>query len=286
MIIQILLLLIFLFLAFSAFVGYKMVTPPREVKGWTPKDAGMDYMDVEIETGDGIKLRGWWIDKGSNKTVIPLHGYTSSRWGFYIVPVIEALAREGYNVLAFDFRAHGESEGKHTTIGDKEFMDVLSAIDWIKMHHPERAEKIGLIGYSMGAILTIRGLAEEERVNAGIADSPPIYIDKTGARGLRYFANLPEWIYTFVKPFTKLFSKGREINPIEYADRIKKPLLLIAGERDPLVKVDEVQEFYEKNRMINPNIELWITEGAHVRTIAIKPEEYKKKVLEFFGRYL
>ncbi len=70
-----------------------------------------------------------------------------------------------------------------------------------------------------------------------MADSPPIYLDRTGARGgLRYFASLPEGgLYNFVKPFTKLFSGGaKELNMVEYADRVRKPpLLLIAGEKDP-----------------------------------------------------
>lgn len=100
-------------------------------------------------------------------------------------------------------------------------------------------------------MVTIRSLAEIEDVCCGVADSPPMYLDKTGARGLKYFANLPEWLYVFVKPFTKLFSGGKEIHPIEYADRVKKPLLIIAGEKDPLVKVEEVREFYERNRKIN-----------------------------------
>lgn len=110
-------------------------------------------------------------------------------------------------------------------------------------------------------------------------------LDKTGARGLKYFANLPEWLYVFVKPFTKLFSGGKEIHPIEYADRVRKPLLIIAGEKDPLVKVEEVREFYERNRKINPDIELWVTDAPpHVRTLKFHPEEWKARVREFFNR--
>ena len=282
----VLIFILLLFLGFVAFVGYKMVKPPRFVGDWTPKDLGYDYEEITIETRDGLKLSGWWIPNGEG-TVIPLHGYTRSRWDeVYMKQTIEFLLKEGYSVLVFDFRAHGRSDGKYTTVGEKELIDVLSAVDWLKKNHPEKAGKIGLVGFSMGAVVTIMALAEDDRITCGVADSPPIYLDKTGARGLKYFANLPEWLYTFVKPFTKLFSGAKELNMLEYADKVRKPLLLIAGEKDPLVKPNEVREFYERNKQINPNVELWITDAPHVRTLKFRPEEWKEKVREFLEKWL
>nr|WP_210411162.1 alpha/beta fold hydrolase [Thermococcus aciditolerans] len=285
MMVWLVLFLLLLFLAFSAFVGYKMVKPPRLIGDWTPKELGFDYEDVTIETEDGIKLSGWWIPNGSDKTVVPLHGYTASRWNdLYIKPTIEFLLGEGYNVLAFDFRAHGKSEGKYTTVGDREIADVRAAVRWLREKHPESSNRIGLIGFSMGAMLTIRSLAEIPEVCCGVADSPPMDLDKTGARGLKYFAKLPEWLHIFVRPFTKLFSGGREVHPIEYADDVRKPLLLIAGEKDPLVTVEEIREFYERNRAVNAGVELWVTDAPHVRTLKFHPEEWKARVGEFLRR--
>ena len=287
MILAIITLLIVALLAFTAFVGYKMVKPPRFVGDWTPRDLGYEYEDVTIETRDGLKLSGWWIPNEGDSTVIPLHGYTRSRWDdVYMKQTTEFLLKESYNVLVFDFRAHGKSEGKYTTVGERELIDLQSAIDWLENHHPEKAKRIGLVGFSMGAVVTIRALAEDERVTCGVADSPPIHLDKTGARGLKYFANLPEWLYNFVKPFTKLFSGAKELNMLEYADKVRKPLLIIAGENDPLVKVDEVRAFYERNRQVNQDVELWVTDAPHVRTLKLHPEEWKERVGKFFERFL
>ncbi|WP_297468261.1 alpha/beta fold hydrolase [Thermococcus sp.] len=287
MLAEILIFLLLLFIAFSAFVAYKMVKPPRFIGDWTPRDFGYEYEDVTIETRDGLRLSAWWIPNEKDSTVIPLHGYTRSRWDeVYMKQTTEFLLREGYSVLVFDFRAHGKSEGNYTTVGERELIDVVSAVDWLEKNHPEKAKKIGLVGFSMGAVVTIRALAEDERVTCGVADSPPIYLDKTGARGLKYFANLPEWLYAFVKPFTKLFSGAKELNMLDYAEKIRKPLLLIAGEKDPLVKVDEVKEFYERNRKVNPNVELWVTDSPHVRTLKFHPEEWKAKVSAFLRRHL
>ncbi|WP_010477587.1 alpha/beta hydrolase [Thermococcus zilligii] len=287
MILEAALLVILLFFAFSAFVGYKMAKPPRLIGEWTPKDLGFDYEDITFETEDGLKLSGWWVPGGSDKTVIPLHGYTASRWyELYMRPAVEFLLKENYNVLVFDFRAHGKSGGKYTTIGDKEIADVRAAVRWLKENHPEEARKIALLGFSMGGMLTIRSLVEVEEVCCGIADSPPVRLDKTGARGLKYFAGLPEWLHVFVKPFTKLFSGGKEVYTLSYADKVRKPLLLIAGEKDPLVAVEEVREFYERNRAVNPYVELWVTDAPHVRTLKLHPEEWKKRVGEFLRKYL
>jgi len=283
---EVLIFLFLLFILFAVFIAYKMAKPPRFVGDWTPKDLGSGYEEATFETSDGLRLDGWWIPNGSDKTVIPLHGYTRSRWDdVYMKQTTEFLLREGYNVLTFDFRAHGRSEGKYTTVGRDEVKDVEAAVRWLEKNHPEAAGSIALIGFSMGAIVTIRSLAELEGVCCGVADSPPMYLDRTGARSLKYFANLPEWLYPFVKPFGRLFS-GRTEDTINLAERVKKPLLLIAGEKDPLVGVGEVREFYEHNRKVNPDVELWVTDASHVRTLEFHPEEWKARVGDFLKRHL
>jgi pimeloyl-ACP methyl ester carboxylesterase len=263
---------------FFAFVAYKMTTPPREKGEWTPETYGMKYENFTVKTDDGIELRGWYVNKNSKFTVFLLHGYTVSRWTFYIEKMVEFLKDEPYNIVVFDFRAHGESGGKHTTVGDAEIKDLRAVLD--KFH----TEKNCLVGYSMGADIAIRAL-EFDDVCCAVADSPPIYMDSTGRRGLKYFANLPEWIYDSAYPFFKMFAKSKGIDIMDYADRIKKPLLIIAGSLDPLVKVDEVMEFYEKNRKINENVELWVTSGKHVRSVKVDPDKYRERVLEFIRKH-
>ncbi len=277
MLIIIILLIIFVFLLFCAFVGYKLITPERLIKEWTPKDLGFDYEDVEFLTEDKIKLNGWYIPR-SDKCVILLHGYSVSRWDeVYMKKMIRILAENNFSVFTFDFRAHGTSGGKHTTFGDREFMDLRSAVDWVKEKHRE----IYIIGYSMGGFLALKSVAEglAEKV---IADSPFIEIDKTGARGLKYFINLPAFLYPFVKIFVILFSgiKYKNTVPEKFKNDLSSPVFIIIGRNDPLVKVEEVKKFAEGKE----NIEIWITEGKHVRSILVNGEEYRDRVLEFLKK--
>ncbi len=277
-IIGILVSIAIIFLIFVAYIAYRMAKPPREVGEWTPKDYGMNYENFEVENEEGLKLKGWYVNKNSEKTVFLLHGYTVSRWTFYIEKMVKFLAEKNYNLVVFDFRAHGESEGKYTTVGDREINDLKAVVEKFATN------KNCVVGYSMGGIIAIRSLTLPE-ISCAIADSPPIYMDRTGKRGLKYFANLPEWLYWFAKPFFTMLTKSRGIEVMKYADVIKKPLLIIAGKNDPLVNVDEVQEFYYKNKKINENVDLWVTEGAHVRTVKVDEEGYKNRVLEFIEKY-
>ncbi len=272
------------FLLFVLYVSYRLVRPPRYVGGWTPSDLGLEYEDISLTTEDGIRLEGWWIDRGSESTVVLLHGYTVSRWAFYVRRMMEYLSGEGYNILTFDFRAHGRSEGRYTTFGNREILDLKAALDWLRSE-AGRGGKVALVGYSMGGVVTVRALAEG-LADVGVADSPPIHADRSAARGLKYFANLPSSLYPLIKAFAKALVGAENVDAIRYAKDVRRPLLIVVGSRDPLVRVEEAEEFVALNREVNPHVELWVGEGAHVRVIEAEPEEYRERVLGFLKDHL
>ncbi len=285
---------IILFLVGLARVAsYKMLSPPRLKKDWTPKDLGHDYENVEVVTSDGYTLRGWFIDKGSDTTIVAIHGYTASKYEEdYMKPVIDMLARNGYNVVAFDFRAHGDSDGEMTTLGLKEVEDYMRIIDWLKSEKPDKAGKIGVIGYSMGGAVTIMLSAKDKRINAAVADSPYIDIRESGRRWIMRLKGIMRslllLVYLLIVRFTA--SKARinidDLIMYKYADNIKIPFMIIAGRNDDLVALSEIKKFYNKLRRNNPKTILWVTDSGHVRTIKDHPHEYEEKVIGFFKEYL
>ncbi len=282
---------ILVLLAFMA--AKKLLSPPRKRGVWTPQDLGLRYQDVEVVADDGVKLRGWFIDVGSEKTVIAIHGYTSSRWDeTYMKPVIRILARNGFNVLAFDFRAHGESEGKYTTLGVRELIDYRGIISWLKSNYPDKAKKVGVIGYSMGGAVAIMLAATEDRVDAVVADSPYMDIIASGKRWIKRMGQPMRSLLLAVYPFIVSFASRiagidtDELRIINYADRVKKPLLIIAGRRDDLVSINEINSFFQRAKTSGKPVEIWITDSPHVRTIVDEPEEYEKRIVSFFQRWL
>ena len=63
--------------------------------------------------------------------------------------------RGGYNALAFDFRAAGQSGGHFTTFGDLERRDVLAAVRWLHQFHPRQSRRIVGVGVGTGAAALI-----------------------------------------------------------------------------------------------------------------------------------
>ncbi len=280
-----------LLVVISYVASSKMLRPARKVGSWSPRDLGFEYEKVEVRTQDGVILRGWLVKGKSDKTVLAIHGYTSSKWDEgYMKQILEILARNNFNVAVFDMRAHGESTGEYTTLGFRESEDVMRIIDWLE----ERglASKLGLIGYSMGGAITLMVSSMDPRVKAAVADSPYIDIRSSGRRwvarvkgvmGLLLRASYPLIVW--------LTARRARIDPEKlvmygFADKIRIPLLIVAGEGDDLVPLEEIKAFYERVRKVNEKAELWVTPSRHVSTIIDSPKEYESRVVEFFNRWL
>ncbi|MFO7791529.1 MAG: alpha/beta fold hydrolase [Candidatus Saliniplasma sp.] len=281
------LLLLLIFLTFIVFISHKMTRPERSVGDWDPGDLDIEYEEVSFITEDGVNIKGWWMDKDSHKTLICLHGYTASRWyDVYMKPLLDILKDEPYNLIFIDLRAHGVSGGDRCTFSDKEYLDLEASMDWLEKNHPKGCEKIGVVGYSMGAMVAIKGLASDERIDCSVADSPPMNPDSTFSRSLKYFTGLPPFLYHFIKPVSRLLYGIKHPDMYDFSDRIDKPLLLIGGKNDPIIEVDEIRSFYEINKQKNDEVTLWITEAEHVRSIRSTPKEYKKRIVSFLKRYM
>src|SRR5262249_30267548 len=87
-----------------------------------------DSEEVEFGTEDGLTIRGWFLPAKSgcpSRTLIICHGLGANRSNF--LPYVQVGDALGANVLIFDFRGHGDSDGHTVTIGYKEKLDVLAA---------------------------------------------------------------------------------------------------------------------------------------------------------------
>ena len=120
----------------------------RERGPKTPEAVGLQVMNAEFVSSDGIPLRGWW-NPGDNSmpVIILVHGLNRSR-----LELLERAAesnRRGYGVLLFDLRNHGESGKAYTTIGIFESRDVCAASRFVKEKSGSRPQI--LWGVSMGA---------------------------------------------------------------------------------------------------------------------------------------
>jgi len=113
--------------------------------------------------GDGVSLRGWRGEAlGSRRgTVIYLHGVADNRASG--AGIIERFRKRGFDVIAYDSRAQGDSGGDAATYGFYEKEDLRRVMDTLG------PGPIVLIGSSFGAAVALQAAALDRRVSAVVA---------------------------------------------------------------------------------------------------------------------
>lgn len=121
---------------------------------------------------DGLKLKGsfYFPDQlDENKkypTVIVNSGYQGFN-EFYPKLFSEKLTEKGYICFGFDYRGFADSEGeKGRVVLDEQVRDIQHAISFISTHHNVDEDKVGLVGWGMGACNVIHATAKDKRVKA------------------------------------------------------------------------------------------------------------------------
>jgi uncharacterized protein len=176
-------------------------------------------------TGDGVRLRGWYCHAAGDRrgTMVYLHGIADNR-GSAVGPIQRFTAR-GLDVVAYDSRRHGSSDGEICTYGFYEKNDLRRVIDALD-------GPIVLVGTSLGAAVVLQEAAIDDRIRAVVAAE--VFSDlKTIARDRAPFF-LPESIIR--KAFEIAGERGRfdldAVSPVIAARSIRAPVLLIHGDSD------------------------------------------------------
>src|SRR5688572_2088328 len=113
--------------------------------------------------GHGVVLSGWRCRASERPlgTVVYLHGVADNRET--ASNIIRRYTAKGFDVIAYDSRAHGDSEGSICTYGYFEKEDLRRIIDLIDQR------PIVLIGTSLGAAVAIQTAASDSRIAAVVA---------------------------------------------------------------------------------------------------------------------
>jgi uncharacterized protein len=236
---------------------------------------------VSFRTEDGLLLGGWWLPSPqAERTVIALHGHRGAR--HHCVGIAAALWRRGANVLLFDHRGRGSSEGNLMSLGHFENVDASAAIGYAL----SRADGIplGLIGYSMGGAVALISASRDERVGAVVADSP-FASERELVRAL-----LRKQIGPLCSPVAALSERllpydPTEVEPLkEVAKVAARASLFIHGLRDRTCDPVDSVRLYEA---AGDSKDVWLLEEAgHCDAYFLDREAYCERIAVFFEKHL
>jgi uncharacterized protein len=267
---------------------------------------GFKFQRVEFTASDGTHLAGWWIpadakapprkrnlpttaprgDAGQN-TVILCHGLAASKSNQLILG--RRLVPEGFNVLAFDFRAHGESGGQLTSFGALEKRDVLAAVQWVRETHPKESQQIFGVGASMGGAALIAAAADPSTEGQAISaiatyaayDDLDLLVHDVSAE---FFERPLGWMLENIGVPIASAHAGVNLTAFaparEVANLWPRPILYIHGQQDEIIPFERGENLF--NFTPQPKYRLWYPRGKHNDIVA--DEAAAEIVAEFFRR--
>ena len=281
------------------------LNPSRQPIAVTPDDYGLEYEEVEFDSLEGIRLKGWFVPGNPRKVLLLTHPMNFNRHGFLVrnksplvtiktdvelLLSVQALNRAGYSVLTFDFRNHGASDGGMTGLGLNECQDVLGALDYLESRPDLEGAVFGLVAFCMGANATIIAMSRDpeafSRARCLVAIQPlsmSVFVRS-------YLRSTYTSLGLAVLPLTEGLRRWlgghpmEEMSPREYVKDIKVPTLYVQGRTDPWTELSDIEGMYEATRAPK---EFWWLEATKSRPEAYQyVGEHPQRLVEFIEAYM
>ena len=240
-----------------------------------PDDFRLKYEDVHFTTGDGLTLAGWFlpaVGSPARGTVVHFHGNAANISAH--VSLVSWLPYEGYNVLMFDYRGYGDSEGSVTRSGT--IADGHAAIDYALSRPDVRSLPLFVYGQSLGAAVAIVVAADRPEVAAVVAESPFSGYRRVAALHAQRLLHF-EWLAKGAAAVT--ISSGYD--PIDVVDRISpRPLLVIAAEEDDICFPEMARELFDAAKQPK---DFWLAEQCgHLEVLMVHDRGLCDRVISLF----
>src|SRR5262245_62116422 len=153
-----------------ALLGAATQVPSRRDRQ-DPADLLLKADEITFDAGDGVRLAAWLVHGRPGAPAIVLgHDLGGSRDDLLNGAVV--LNRAGYRLLLLDLRRHGQSAAARSTLGARERLDVLAAIQWLQQKARDREEPIGGWGVGMGGYALALAALETPALRALALDRP------------------------------------------------------------------------------------------------------------------
>jgi pimeloyl-ACP methyl ester carboxylesterase len=266
-------------------VMWVRVHPYRVALDDDPGRHGLRYEEISFASPlDGTILRGWYIPAAvpSGRVVVLAPGIDNNRLaGGISLPLAAGLVADGFDVLAFDFRGQGESDGDTLSFGAREQHDVLGAVAAARARG---ARHVAVVGFSMGTAAAMLAAARSPDIEALVLDSAFADLTDTLGNELRSTWHLPGPLVAYGLFLYGVLS-GTDPATVRPADAIgalaARPLLFIAGADDRTVRPADGKAMAAA---AGPSAEYVLVPGAgHVGAFSVDPPAYAARVRAFLA---
>ena len=219
----------------------------------------LSYQDI-VFVSEGVTLRGWRFPGSSPRrgTIVYLHGSTDNRQsglGF-----AHRFVPQGFDVVAYDSRAHGDSGGDACTYGFHERKDLSHALDALQV------DTAILFGTSLGGAVALQAAADDPRVIGVIAQSSFSDLETIVRERAPFFASAAEVNAALRIAETRGAFRIADVSPRLAAARIRVPVLLIHGERDSETRASHSRAIFAA--LAGPKELLIVPRAGHNDTLA------------------
>ncbi len=241
--------------------------------------AAAGWRDVSFASADGVLLRGWYRESTNGAAILFAPGWGQSRLAMW--EQAQTFTSKGYGALLFDLRAHGESGGTLSTLGDRERADVRAAVAFVTAQKDVHAGRLGAFGFSVGASAIAVIAAEDPRIAAVALESPYSTLEESERSDFRGFGVIGEWMA--LRTLTQAGVDLNSVRPIEALTLIApRPMFILFGARE---QSDEMVG--RILRAAPASAQQWLVPNAgHGGCREAAGSEYDRRLFEFFDAAL
>jgi dipeptidyl aminopeptidase/acylaminoacyl peptidase len=248
------------------------LTKLADINPALPEDAMASMQPVTIQSRDGLTLHGYLTlpvgkDPKNLACVVNPHGGPWARDGWGYSSEVQFLANRGFCVLQINFRGstgYGRKfwEAGFGQWGLKMQDDITDGVQWLVQQGIADPARIGIYGGSYGGYATL----------AGITFTPDLYaaaVDYVGVSNLFTFMNTipPYWKPLLAKMHDMVGDPEKDkerlaaTSPALHVDKIKTPLFIAQGAKDPRVNKDESDQVVEALRKRGVQVEYMVKDN-------------------------
>lgn len=261
----------------GVYVAGEVIEEAGRAKAFLPQPEKVEFIGEKHTV-----LRGKFWPGKSDKAIIVVHGIDGP--SFEMLPHVAYLHQAGYNVLLYDNRGRGESDGGFSTLGYLEWLDVLNAVSWMRSRAEVNPDKIGLHGLSLGAACVIMAAAKDESIRGVLAESPFISMTIMLAHIANRLTRIPRFLLGRLLTIVFDWSLGTKLRTVDPRAAVAKlsprPIFIIDAAKDQLFPENTARTVYEA---AGPPKTFWQVENAaHANCWHTRPEEFERRALDFW----